>query len=511
MNFIKILNFLPGYQAWRSRTTPSGSGIDHALIEQNDENEIQSAWRSNASLADIRDFIRNTSFGQALLNQLMVNAVGTVGGRLSFATKDDAFNAAVNKNWARYARCCGFKGHESFNRILRDIVGCLFFNGGDALLVFDDGRLTGGKGTGKVLIFESDQIANAPKTYFAKNFPATWTQSRGMIFDQFKRPVGFFAGAKRGVNEFAVSSDGTPQFMTFVDHHPDQNPERCPFFFVARTWRPNQGRGTSAILHVIDDLRKLEEMQSAENDAACLNAHIGLAITEDSSASDALLADSIMNGEQPKPQKVKFDAMLRRRAAVLQLPKGKAVTSFDTKRPNDRVIDFIDAQKGLIAAAFGLGKQFYTLTPESSFTAHRGAMQMAWQTIRQVQGDLTDVCNWLASQWFYWMRTKQGLAVTDEILADIDFCTEWAWPEMPEVDSAKHESTKAASMQNGTKTYRDLIGPEWRRKVEERAVGRKFFAECGEVYPGDRMVTGGVVDAPHINEKEVETQTNGNE
>lgn len=503
MNFAKILDFIPGYQAWRSRTNPGGGGLAHANTETKDENQLTTQSQANWTIADIRDFLRNTSFGQAVLNQLQVNVVGTVGGRLSFATADDEFNSRANKEWARYAKSCGLYGGESLNKILRDVVGCLHFNGGDALLVFDDGRLTGGRGTGKVYMFESDQIAPVPASYFAKNFPANWTQSRGMIFNELHCPVGFFASAKRGLAELPVVN-GVPQFMSFVDNHADLDPERRPFHFIARTWRPNQGRGVPTIIHVLNELRNLEDLNSFETQAAKLNSSIGLAIKEDSSAQDMAIADALMNGRKPDTGRVKFDAILRQQSQILQLPKGKDVTTFDTRRPNDKVNEFIDQNKAMIVAAFGLGKQFYTLTPESSFTAHRGAMQMAWQSIRQTQSDLAGVCNWLASQWFYWRRTADvdTLGVTPEILADIDFCVEWAWPEMPEVDSTAAENTKSASMQNGTKTFRDLIGPEWRRKVEERAIERKFFNECGEVYPGDRMVTGGVVDAPAIDEEQ---------
>lgn len=502
MNLKKILDYIPGYGVVRTRNRPDGGGLAHANTETKDENGLTTQSQANWSTADIRDFLRNTSFGQAILNQLQVNVVGTVGGRLAFATNDDEFNARANREWARYAKSCGLYGGSSLNKILRDVVGCLHFNGGDALLVFDDGRLTGGRGTGKVYLFESDQIANAPEAYFRKNFPEGWTQERGMIFNRLHIPVGFFASAKRGKAELPLGPNGKPQFLTFVDRHPDLDPERRPFHFVSRTWRPNQGRGVPTIIHVINELRNLEDLQAFETQAAKLNSSLGLAIKEDASAQDAALADALINNRKPAAGRVKFDPVLRQQSAILQLPKGKDIVSFDTKRPNERVIDFIDANKSLIVAAFGLGRQFYTLTPEASFTAHRGAMQMAWQSIRQTQSDLEGVCNWLASQWFYWRRTADvdALPVTDAILADIDFSVEWSWPEMPEVDSAKHEATKTASLQNGTKTFRDLIGPEWRRKVEERAIEREFFQERGEVYPGDRMATGGVVDNSAISE-----------
>lgn len=498
----KVLDFIPGYQAWRSRTAPGGGGISHANIETLPENDINDQKKADSALADIRDFIRNSSFGQTILQQLQVNAVGTTGGRLSVGTTDDEFNRLANRSWARYAANCGFSSGASFNEILRDVVGCLFFNGGDALIVFDNGQITGGRGTGKVLMFESDQIANAPERYFKKNFPDNWRQERGMIFDQYGRVVGFFAGGTRGEEELPLNKDGTPKFITFLDKHPDLDPLKRPFCFVARTWRPNQGRGVSAVMHVINELRNLEDLGAAETAAAKLNSHLGLAIEEDQAASDALVVDALMKGQQAQVAPVKFDRMLRQQSAILQLPAGKKVTSFDTKRPNDRIPEYIAQLQGNIVATFGLGKDFMTLTPAASYTAARAALLMAWQSIRVIQRDLETVCNWLASQWFYWRRTAptDALQVSDEILENIDFSVEWAWPGMPEIDNQKHQSTITQELGNTNLTLRKLHGPEWRAVIDERERERQYCLAHGEVYPGDKLVSGGTVTPNTVEE-----------
>lgn len=497
----RILNYMPGYQASRSRHM--GGGLQHASIEVDGENEINRQSDAIATLADARDYIRNNSFAQTILNQLQVNVVGTVGGRLSFSTADESFNEAVNLAWARYSRNCGFSNSETWNRMLKDIVGCLFMNGGDTLLVFDDGQLTGGRGTGKVLAFESDQIANVPEAWFADRYGSKgYTQERGIIYDRFHRQIGYFASMKRGVKEFKFGPKGEATWLTFIDESGEMDTLKRNFILVARTWRPNQGRGVAALDHVLNELRNLDDLGATEISSAQLNTKIGLAITSDSSASDTMAVDALMNGGKVQQPKIKFDAMLRRQSAVLQLPSGKKVESFKTDRPNDRVPEFIMQLQSQIVAVFGLGRQFFTLTPESSFTAHRGAMQMAWQTITAIQRDIEVACNWLASQWFYRQRTTGGISVSQDILDEIDMSTEWSFPKMPEVDSTSYQNTITAALQNGDTDLREIHGPGWRKRITQRRIEREFCEANGEVYPGDRMASGGVVENPMKKESE---------
>lgn len=504
----KILAYIPGYAAWRTRFF---HWQDLPNLETQDENEINHQAAANLTLATIRDYIRNTSFAQAVLNQLNVNVVGDIGGAMTFATDEDKFNDEASKEWSRWSRNCSFADGLGLNSVLKSVVGGLSMNGGDALLVFDNGCITGWHGTGKVLLFESDQIANAPAQWFKDNYGRRgWTQERGLAYDEYGRMVGVFASSRHGLTEMPTPGpDGKQSFLALIDDTATLDPLLRPWHFIARTWRPNQGRGVSTLTHVLNQLRDLDDLIKAEISAAKLNAHLALMVKDTTSADDIVaaqraLAEAQAGGGTATPTtaaastKFQMSPVFRDHAAFVRVPNGKDIVAFDSKRPNDSVAEFVTKQQSDIIAAFGLGKEFFTLSPESSYTAYRGAMLMAWQSIRCYQHDLERVCEWAASQWCYWRRTAtvNALAVPDDVLADIDLRCEWRWPKMPEVDDAKHQSAIDAAMSNGSMTLRERDGANWKRILEQRAKEREASIAAGEpAYAGDKMVSGGVATA----------------
>ena len=121
-----------------------------------------------------RDGMRNAPAVRAIVQQLRVLMVGLEGGKLTCTTEDEDWNKAAQTFFGKWARACDFVDNTCLNECLKLMVTCLHAEGGDFCMIFDDGILTGGRGTGKVRFFESDNIANL----FQFTRPA-WGASRG--------------------------------------------------------------------------------------------------------------------------------------------------------------------------------------------------------------------------------------------------------------------------------------------------------------------------------------------
>ena len=111
-----------------------------------------------------RDMLRNSPQARGMAKTLRVNVVGA-RGKLRFYEFGPWYKAARTyfKRWARHA---DFRDHKSFRECLQLAVTTIQFEG-DFVVLFDDGCLTGGAGTGKLAFFTADQICNLDEEGFA--------------------------------------------------------------------------------------------------------------------------------------------------------------------------------------------------------------------------------------------------------------------------------------------------------------------------------------------------------
>ena len=168
-----LVNLARGYEAV---TSPFTEQRRAAAVETKGEDRQLTPAQRNKLVNLGRDMMRNAPERVSQDQQLRVNIVGSVGGKLyaSFPVEYKAAADAVmhyfNKVWAPRAE---FTFRENFNWILKTALTAQDV-GGNVVLVFDDGILTGGVGTGRVRGFEADEIAEIPQVEFEKRFPKGW-------------------------------------------------------------------------------------------------------------------------------------------------------------------------------------------------------------------------------------------------------------------------------------------------------------------------------------------------
>lgn len=493
----KVTAKAPGYNSSRK----SVQQRDVATIESQSESRIVTERRRLLMIADQRDSMRNTIFSPATAQQVQINTVGTVGGKLTLTTDNDRYNeegGAVFRRWSRHA---GFTDGMHFNEMLALMVTQLTHTGGDFIAMFDDGALTTAPGSGRLMIFESDQIKPVKDDIFAAIYGkgGGYYQDNGLVKDKFARIVGAFVGARRededirgnivyDRGEFLHLKLNTPAF--YGD---------SPWIFVAQTWRPNQGRGIATAQYVTDAIQNMADIIASEIIAGKLNSSIGLI---ERNRNDAPVDDGrgeVLSDEDAgdltdeevaaynSALKNSVNALQSGGAAIFTEAPGRSLEAFKSERPAQNAVDFVKKIEGMATTPFGFGRLFATLDPESSYIAARGAMVLARKSFERMQKKMErTVLDWIVPRVFRYYGVK--------IPADLDECLYWSWPDMVEIDESAFQTALEKKYGNFESSLKARHGAEWKKYVDSVAEEVAYCAERGVMHPCLRTVSGGQVE-----------------
>ena len=488
-----------GYDAVNKR----GEGRAAVGVERDNEDAILPSRKRMQLVATQRDAFRNTTFTPATALQLQINVVGTDGGRVSFTTADEGFNSAAGSAFRKWAKRCNFTDGTPLNEMLQILLVQLTHNGGDFIAVFDDGCLTGGRGSGKVRIFESDEIKNVTDAEFASIFgkDTRKTQQNGIVYDEFGRIIGAFVSSHGRNDEEFKAGD----YLHLKLDTPGDFADSC-WILVANRWRVNQGRGVSTATHVTNLLQDLADTQGSEVQAAKLNAGLGIVVTDEmqqaeqpdishgwddgddvgevstDTANELAEIDAAENAALKKAS-----SQLRAgQSAILKLANGKKVDSFKTERPNLDTVRFITDQRIEAGTVFGLPSCFTTLKPEGTYTSARAAMVMAERAFQRLRKMLErSFLDWIATRFCVWA----GFALPE----DFDSCIRWRWPEMLEVDEGAYQTALQKEYVNAVRNLDPLTEDYF---IAERARQTEKFHAAGLVAPWEITQAGAQVAAP---------------
>ena len=495
----RVAAFAKGYDAVNE---PFSRQRREAYIEHAGEDKQLSTEKRNKIINLHRDLLRNAPESVSQDQQVRVNVVGYVGGKM-FASFGDAKDAAkevmryFNKRWCRHA---DYTFGEHFNDVLKTVLTAQAANG-NVVLVFDDGILSGGDGTGRIRGFEGDEIASVPKTEFEKHFPKNYVQSEGFVYNECGMFCGCFVStSQRGKRVFAPQLGYiTLKFDPFDD-------ETVPnWIMIGDMRRFNQGRavppGVSALTTAVD----LHEARASEAQAAKLNAQmLGQILSTEDDGSPSTGAGGAFGGPSTPAGSGEGDAEVRHyklknlKAIGVKLdevPFGKKVEMFDTKRPNPNFAGYAEYMQGVTAAVRGLPRVYATLKVQNSYTGYRGEQKIAEQSFVEAQKQLErKICDWAAY-----------LAITRAVKIGIIKATlpedwreriAWQWPKLPEVSVKEAESGRKLKLENGVSSLTRELGPgELDAIIAERKREKQLFDEAGLIYPGTVTVSGAIVDS----------------
>lgn len=258
--FIKAL----GYGGARYKIV-SGSDErqrERGITEREDEDQILSANGRGKALNMARNLIRNSSTFNAILKQFELNVIGGTGGKVIFPEK----YASIKDAFATWTRSgAEFFDGLSLNSFLRLILKEYLISG-DLLLLFDGGQI---ENSGKILLFESDEIGNLSKENLEKYYGKSATQSLGRVYS----PNGRFIGAvcsrsQRGAEEFK------PELSFLLKRDPNESPFENFWMMPRSIWRVSQGRGITPLMAALGALDDVETLAQSELAAAKRNAQV---------------------------------------------------------------------------------------------------------------------------------------------------------------------------------------------------------------------------------------------
>ena len=442
-----------------------------ARVETGDEETILSTWKRLQGLDLSRDLLRNDPATHGLAKTLRVQTIGDAG-QLQFNdnTGDPWYEEAV-AFWNEWARTADFIDGSTFREIQQLAVSSLAFEG-DFVVVLDVGQLsTVPPGSGKLCLFEADQIVNLAPEDFAPYAAQGWTQTSGILRDKLGRRVGVIVSNERG-------RESVPASRAFVLTMDPDRPEDAPWRYVGRKFRFRQLRAVPDSISTLQTAIDSYEMLNLEIMSGKVSASRYGAIIEAPNVN-GLVPSGFADGDAGTNEDEERADLEDEKAALdadgLEhytggnfdlLPAGSALQFDNGQRPSPNVQGFIDWGSDLIGRAHAIPHAVMRQKADSSYTAYRGDLLFGFMTHRDnrqfLEDNFSDPVARMVLRWA--MRSGRLSADAPEGWERV---IAWQYPALPSIDPQKEQAALAQQLKSGLTTFRDILGPAWKKKLEQ--------------------------------------------
>lgn len=496
--------FMKSFMAYYTAITSTRAGNRKRIqIEYGNEEKTQlKPFDRLEAIAIGRDLNRNNPKAITIIEQKKVLTAGKV--RAQFNTDSDNWNEAADKIFNRYfARDC-FHEYPAHLSEIAQMVEAAKMREGDILIAYDDEFLFD---TGKLMIWEADQLVTVqatdweseiknPDWRYTEMLPGgvkkstAFFQDQGVIVDQYKRVVGYVVSALHCADEKRANTALPLEDVLIIPADAAR--------LICNRFRLGQRRGVPSLLPVAGNLADIDEMLKSELSTARLRSKImafvkrrsesGMRTDEEAVAEALALAASASAGSgAAEPAAADAGTVEVRKAyKSVQEATGGLVEYLDDDddidipaidRPNLDTSTFYDSLGDTAGASQGLARAYTRMAATSSYTAHRGETCMTDRHIRNGQKKHEhDWLDWLAERVIRRAIRQGKLANGPE---DWQYLISWDMPRPDAIDPEKEARAEALDMKNGKKNLRDIIGPSWKRRLEETAKQLKEALRLG--------------------------------
>lgn len=478
-------------------------GVSQFMIEPSSpeirsEDQILDANRRARLLDLTRNLVRNSSLFNTILGSLTTRVVSTCGGKVILSLPSEEANKSIRKAFYSYTRNVDFYTGESLNHLLKRVLR-EYVIGGDCVLLFDDGLV---EDSGKVLFFESNEIVNVPQNVVEQHYGKGAWISQGKVYS----PNGRHIGTVVSKSQSGMAGDAVdPDKCYYLKKDPNGNPIDNYWFHFSSNWR--EGRGVSQAASAIATIHQLEDLVQSELMASRRNSQIFCWLTQTPEQEQIVPSmfespDDVENmtddeikeavkAEAEEEKVVSFNRAKENSILYEALPEGFDAKQLQTTHPNSNVQTMVDFLANRVAASMGLSRVFATGNPEDS--NWRANQLFSFPTILEFQHDLEQVNDWLFNCFMGW-SVKKGL-VKAYIAEDFMDYVSWQWCGLDDIDEVAHQNGIRLALENGTKTYREILGADWKDKMEQTAYEHKWMSEHGITHPAEKMISGGETTA----------------
>jgi len=471
---------------------------EHGQTECKCEDQILSAYRRGRMLDLTRNAARNSPTFNGILKQFDLNAVGTKGGKAIFNFDDQELVERIRRPFASWTREADFFDGLSFNTVLKLILKT-YILGGDMVLLFDDGMV---EDSGKLLIYEPDEIGNTTEKALRAHYGASARQSLGRIYNRNGRFVGAVVSrSQRGRDTF------DPDKSYFLKRDPDASLFDSPWIMPRNVFRVAQGRGVSPMSSSLATVLDLEDLCGFELAAAKKNSQVIAQIlqqstppsqeqppsafdagTDFSSMTDEEIEAAVRMERESHEQTVTLDKVRSAGVIYQVLPENFRMELLDTKHPNQTMPDFIRFLAGRSAAPFGLTEQYATL--KAAGGDFKAEQLMTQPVFAECQKFLEQICDWALLRWSAW-ASRRGLVDLSGLEDGWLHSVSWAWPRMNELDEQAYQNATQMKLKNLTGSYLEYYGPDWKEKLMQVQSEIDWCKSVGLPHPAYEMISGG--------------------
>lgn len=202
---------------------------------------------------------------------------------------------------------------------------------------------------------------------------------------------------------------------------------------------------------------------------------------------------------QNTTQTISFNKARENSVVYEALPEGITAQQLQTQHPNSNVETMVDFLANRCAASLGLSKIFATGNPEDG--NWRANQLFTYPTILEFQKSLELICDWTFRNWLKW-ETRKGEVDSSVLELDLDRCVGWQWKGLDSLDPVANEQANEMKLRNMTSNYREILGQDWKTKLEQSASEIKWLKEHNLPMPQYYLLSGG--EATGVDKKDGE-------
>lgn len=443
-----------------------------------------------------RDLERNSARTVSMMETRKNLAFGRVKMQMNTDNLQWNFEAERAFN-AYFGEDCDYRQPDLHIVEMVQLVEAAMLREGDCLIVWGEKYV----GEPKLLTWEADQLVTVDaadwkkqKEWRGKN-PATgkdepYPQFAGIVTDFFGKELAYVVQSARLADDKETRRGDVTARLSECMIIPVEDAR-----LYRRSWRLNQGRGVPLLLPVADNIADANELLKNELLTAKAFGKRGYFVEQSdasASADTAVAAEKLLaaltaettSGEETSGEvvveKKRYRELEQSDANIVEyLDTGDKIVPAPNDRPNLSVSEFYQQVNDEAGAAFGLAQGYSRMQVNSSYTAHRGETNLTVAHINAAQKRAErGWLDWLAVKVIdYYIR--QGFGGLQNPPAGWRRKIGWSFPRIPNVDPQREIAAEALALKNGLKTYRDILGPDWRRQFDELAAEAAYIREKG--------------------------------